>query len=159
MFDFSKLKFNTSPDLTYDPPASDEAIAKLEAHYGHNLPEDLKEIFKHYHGRDPGANRLEVTFPDDEFVYEMDVAGFLYLDLEENYPCNIWYLINDYAEYIGENTVPFADDYAQHIYYLKYNSDQHEVWYLEHEEVEETRKYKVCDSFEHFLSSMYNDEE
>ena len=52
-------------------------IKELEQHYQHALPDELKVIFKKYHGGCPETFLLEVTLPEDEIPGEMEVSRFL----------------------------------------------------------------------------------
>ena len=159
MFDLSKLKLDTSADIQFKPPASDEMVGRLEKHYSHSLPEELTTIFKKYHGGYPGSDCIELIDEEDGLPYDMDISSFLVLDSNYESPINIWFLIKQYTNWMGENSIPFAEDLAQNIFYLNYKNNNHEVWYLAHHEVEETETYKICDTFEQFLNSMYTEED
>ena len=80
MFDLSKLGFDFPPGITFKPPATDEMIKELEQHYQHALPDELKVIFKKYHGGCPEADALIMQYPEDEFSGELEVSRFLTLD-------------------------------------------------------------------------------
>lgn len=155
MFDLNKLKFDSTPEVTFEPPATDEMIEELENYYQHRLPDELKQIFKKYHGGCPDAYFLEVYFPDEELPSEMEVSNFLILDSLINDTLNIWFSIKHFGHYMGEHSVPFAMDFAGHIYYLKYKDNNHQVWYLAHQESEEVETFLVSNSFELFLNSLF----
>lgn len=159
MFDLSKLQFDFPPEITFEPPATDEMIEALERHYQHTLPEELKVIFKKYHGGCPETFLLEAQLPEDELPGEMEVSKFLILDSLTKDPLNIWFNIKNYSAYIGENSVPFAVDFADNVYYLKYSNNKHQVWYFALYAVDEIETYLIFESFDDFLQSLHAEEE
>jgi len=154
MFDFSKIEMTPGYGSNFELGATTSQIEEIEQYCGHALPENLKIILQHYNGGDPEARYFEVK-DDTEIPGEMEISRFFILNDEKDVPANIWWKIKNYGEYMGPQTVPFASDYAEHIYYLKWVNDVPQVWYLAYQDMEGTETYPVKDSFDDLLEGLY----
>ena len=85
----------------------------------------------------------------------MEISRFYILDEDKHIPANIWWKIENYGEYMGPKTVPFANDDVEHIYYLKWIDEVPEVWYLAYQEIEGTETFLVKGSFDDLLEALY----
>jgi hypothetical protein len=83
----------------------------------------------------------------------MEIACFLFLK-EKEIPANVWWQIENYGENIGPNTLPFALDYASHIYYIKWVNEVPQVWYA-YRDMEGTETEFVKESFDALLEDLY----
>ena len=155
MFDFSKIKMKPSYTTGFKPPATDAQIAELEQHCGHALPENYKTILKNYNGGHPETRCFHVIDPETGVAGEMEIYKFFYLDSHKEIPANIWWRIENYTEFMGKNTLPFADDGVQQIYYMKWVNDVPQVWFLAYLDLEEPETYMVMNSFDELLDDLY----
>jgi cell wall assembly regulator SMI1 len=158
MFDFSKIKMRPSYTTNYKPSATDAQIAQLENHCGHSLPENYKEILKNYNGAESGAKYFSVV--TNEGVHcERELHDFFYLDNNKNSPGNIWWNIEHFNEYMGPNTIPFANDGVNQVYFMKWVNDVPQVWFLAYLDIEEPESWLVMESFDELLESLYVSED
>ena len=155
MFDFSKLKMTPSFGLNFDPPATDAQIEELEQYIKHSLPENLKIILKNYNGGQPSLKYFHALHPEYNTTGAMKLSHFYFLDDNTNANENIWWVINYYSEIMGPNTLPFADDGLQQIYYIKWVNDIPQVWFLAYLDLDEPETFLVKDSFDELLSDLY----
>lgn len=56
---------------------------------------------------------------------------------------------------MGPNTLPFADDGVEQIYYMKWVNNVPQVWFLEYLDLEEPETSLVMNSFDELLESLY----
>jgi hypothetical protein len=156
MFDFNKIKMRPRSSKGYKPAATDEQIAELEKYCGHALPENLKIILKKFNGSSPSATYFDVVDKNDLlFPYQYQLAMFFYLDENKGSAHNIWWQIKHYGKFMGPNSLPFADDGVQQIYYLKWIDDIPQVWYLTYLDLDEPECTFVMNSLDELLDSLY----
>jgi hypothetical protein len=161
LFNVSELKISR-----VIPPASEAQIIKLEQHFGHPIPNALKEIFKSYNGGTPKLNKY------GDYETHDSIAYFYKLNDDENDVNNVWNIIKNVKDILGPETLPFAEHSYSSIYYLKWEENQAKVYLLmcgsfalEHfddDELDELDEYKnptiiekTCDSFDDFLENLY----
>lgn len=155
MFDFSKIKMEPSYTTGFKPAATDAQIAELEKHCGHVLPENYKTILKNYNGGHPEARYFDVIDEEIGIPLEWKIYKFYYLDDNKKIPANIWWVIENYTEIMGPNTLPFADDGLQQVYYMKWVNNVPQVWFLAYLDLEKPETYFVMNSFDELLVSLY----
>lgn len=154
MFDFSKI--NIQPRFSkYKPAATEDQIAEIEKYCSHKLPDNYKKILKNYNGSIPGATYFDAIDNETGIHLERELAIFYCLDENKESSENIWYAITKYSRFIGPNTLPFADDGNRQIYYIKWENDIPQVWYLSYLDLDEPETYLVNDSFDDLLESLY----
>jgi len=159
MFDFSKIGLLPTHIDGFRPAATDAQIAELEQHCGYPLPENYKLILRHYNGCCPTAKYFDVI-DEDGIPGEWTLYDFYTLDQDKESPANIWWTIKHYGADMGPNTIPFAEDRADQIYYFKWVNDAPQVWMIgydydvEAEDVSEPGVF-VLDSFDTLLNSLY----
>lgn len=158
MFDLNKIKITPAYYTEFYPPASEESIKELEEHYGHSLPDSLKEIFTKYNGGGPEAYLVKVYNPEFGLYGERSLDRFYLLNDDKDKPSNLWFYINNFSDVMGKSTIPFAEDAAGNTYYLKWANGQHQVWYLATDELEEPEIELIFNSFDELLESMYFDD-
>lgn len=160
-FQVSQLKISR-----VKPPASETQLIELEQHFGHPIPDKLKEIFRNYNGGAPKLNK----YGDYE---TLDSIGYFYtLNDDKDNVNNIWNIINDLGKILGPDTLPFAEHSYNSVYYLKWEENQAKVYLLmcgsfalEHfddDELDElagktlpTIIEKTCDTLDDFLEGLY----
>ncbi|MBA2651598.1 MAG: SMI1/KNR4 family protein [Tatlockia sp.] len=107
-------------------PASTEAqLEELANHFGHPLPQSLKEIFIHYNGCRP----LLDYYADDE---DSSIYYFYYLDENRDSVGNIWCAIKAHAEYLNSDTLPIAEDSYGGVFFLKWVEGNAQVWLFQY---------------------------
>lgn len=158
MFNFNKIGMKPSYFSGYKPAATDAQIIEIEKHCGHNLPENLKTILRNYNAGEPEAKYFEVINPLTGLPGEMELYKFYHLDDKKEIPENIWWIINNYSQYIGPNTLPFADDGEQQFYYIKWVNNIPQVWFLAYLDLDEPESYFVMGSFDELLDALYASE-
>jgi hypothetical protein len=160
MFDFNKIKMRPRSSKGYKPAATDEQIAELEKYCGHALPENLKIILRRFNNSSPSATYFDVLDEGGSFPYRYELSSFYYLDENKNLSNNIWWQIKHYGKFMGPDSLPFADDGVQQIYYLKWLNSIPQVWYLTYLDLEEPECTFVMNSLDELLDSLYvGDEE
>ena len=155
MFDFNRLGITPTYTDEFETPASDEHIAKLEQYCQHPLPERFKVILKNYNGGSPAANNFN-AMDEDGPLGGCTITNFYFLNDETFFPNNIWWLIEHEGRNIGMHNLPFADDGHQQIYYMKWVNDMPQVWYYQYLDLDEPRQFKIANSFDEFLDSLYS---
>ncbi|MBA2648780.1 MAG: SMI1/KNR4 family protein [Legionella sp.] len=155
MFDFSKIGMKPSYPAGYKTAITDEQIAALEQHCGHPLPENYKTILRNYNAGEPEAKYFDVIDKPTGVPLEWKLHKFYHLGEDKITPADIRWLIENYSEYMGPNTLPFADDGEQQIYFMKWIDNIPEVWFLAYEERPEPESFKVLDSFDELLGALY----
>ena len=105
----------------FNSSATEDQITELEQHFGHPIPETLKEIFTRYNGGEPDL---------DHFGEEGEgtISRFYTLNDDKDNVSNIWWAINAFSENIGPDTLPFAEDYDGDVYFFKWINGKAEVW-------------------------------
>ena len=148
-------------------PATESQIQKLEIYWKHPLPLYLREIFKHYNGGRPCLRKF-----DDESGSYGSISYFYVLNENKQDQFNVWNIIKNYAEFMGKNAIPFAQDSDGSIYFLRWKKNQAKVMALETGEIAlesfDSDEYEawdghsfptylvnVMDSFEQFLEGLY----
>ncbi|EHL31487.1 SMI1/KNR4 family protein [Legionella drancourtii] len=147
-------------------PASEAQLMQLEQHFGHPIPDQLKEIFRNYNGGTPKLNK----YGDYE---THDSIGYFYtLNDDKDNVNNVWNIIKNLGEILGPDTLPFAEHSYNSVYYLKWEENQAKVYllmcgtfaleHLDDEELDElddqtppTIIEKACDAFDDFLEGLY----
>ena len=155
MFDFSKIEMIPSYGTDFEPAATDAQIEELEQHCGHTLPKNYKTILKNYNGGQPKAKYFNVMNEELGIPGEWKLYNFYFLNENKTSPANIWWLIENYIEYMGPNTLPFADDGDDQVFYIKWINNVPQVWFLAYLDLEEPETYLVVDSFDKLLGALY----
>ncbi len=155
MFDFSKIGMKPTYGEDFFPSATEEQIKELEDYCGHTLPENYKTILKKYNGGQPEAKYFDVI--DEEFGVpcEWKLYDFYILNNNKESSSNVWWIVEQYPEFLGPNTLPFADDGLQQFYYLKWVDDVPQVWFLAYLDRDYPETYLVMESFDKLLESLY----
>jgi hypothetical protein len=153
MFDFGKIGMIPLDDDFKQAP-TEEQIAELEKYWGHALPENYKFILNHFNGGSPEANYFEVIDPCAGIAGEWNIGKFFTLDGNKEFPSNIWWKLKNYAELMGDNALPFADDGIQQIYYLKWINNSPQVWYLAYLDLDEPETFFLMNSFDELLGAL-----
>ncbi|CAM2932185.1 SMI1/KNR4 family protein [Legionella worsleiensis] len=156
MFDFNKLEMTPIYSKDFRPGTSDEQIIELEKHCGHPLPENYKYILKNYNGSRPNFKYFDVIDEKDGIPLEYELGDFYIVDENRNKPSNIWWVIQNFSEYLGPNTLPFADDGIDQVYYMKWVNNIPQVWHLVYQDLDEPETYCVSNSFDELLEALYN---
>lgn len=156
MFDFKIIGMRPSYSENFKSGATEEQIMDLEKHCGHPLPESYKFLLKNYNGSRPKAKYFDVIDEEDGIPLEYELGDFYIVDENRNIPSNIWWVIQNYSEYIGPDTLPFADDGINQIYYMKWINNVPQVWFLIYLDVDEPEIYCVSNSFDELLGALYN---
>lgn len=154
MFDFSKIGMIPSYG-DFKPAATNAQLEKLEQHCGHPLPENYKTILRDYNAGEPTAKYFHVMDEEEGVPGEWELGIFYHLDENKKTPADIWWLIENYTDLMGPNTLPFADDGLQQIYYMKWVDNIPQVWFIEYLDLEEPETYFVMESFDKLLDALY----
>ena len=155
MFDFSKIGMMSRYD-DFKPAPNEELIALLEEYCGHSLPENYKYILNNFNGGSPAANYFDVIDPSSGIAGEWKIGKFFTLDENKEFPSNIWWKINNYSKLMGANTLPFADDGLQQIYFMKWVNNTPQVWFLAYLDMDEPESFFLMNSFDELLDALYN---
>jgi hypothetical protein len=149
------------------PPANEILINELEHHFGHPIPTQLKEIFRHYNGGNP---QLHIFGEYDE---DHSIGYFYRLDNDREYHSNVWRVIKKFGEILGPQILPFAEHSFDGVYFLKSEHGQIKVYILlygerawelfDDDDLQSWDKpyppvliEHVCDSFDEFLEGLYD---
>jgi len=150
MFDLSKLDFQPVYGEKVIQTVTDDQIADLEKHYGRSLPSKYKEILKKY-------NRLKPKLDEFDIGDETYLINYFYsLTDDKGSVSNIWWAIDNFSSFLGENTLPFAEDASNEIYFFKWVDDKTEVWLLRCDELEEPEDESVIESFDELLTLLHS---
>lgn len=117
-------------------PANKAQIIELEHYFDNPIPFNLKEIFRNYNGASLRKYQL-----NHFFVVGKDKKNSL----------NIWCAINKHGEHLGAETLPFAEDDAHSIYFLKWEHEQTKIYLWNNANQEITH---IADSFDAFLKML-----
>jgi hypothetical protein len=140
----------------FKPAATETQIEELEKHCGHILPENYKSILRNFNGGAPEVTYFDVIDEDTGVPLEWTLHKFYYLDNHKEIPANIWWVIENYSEFLGANTLPFADDGIQQIYYMKWVDDEPQVWFLAYLDIEEPETFFLMNSFDELLAALHS---
>ncbi len=155
MFDFNKIKKIPRRRTGFKPAATEEQIAMLEKHCGHDLPDNYKEILKSYNGSSPTSTYF---VGNEEFLGgqgEYPLMEFYDIDDNLESPSNVWWQIKQFGKYMGPNTLPFADDGRQQVYFMKWVDNIPQVWLLVYLDLDSPKLRFVKNSFDELLESLY----
>ncbi|KTC84358.1 SMI1/KNR4 family protein [Legionella drozanskii] len=155
MFDFSKIGMKPTYSSNFEPPATEDQIAELERYCGHSLPENYKIILRNYNAGSPEAKYFDAIDEETGVLLEWKLHNFYILDDDKEIPANIWWVIENYQDIMGPNTIPFADDGLQQIYYMKWVNNVPQVWFLTYLDLEEPETHFVINSFDELLDALY----
>ena len=103
-----------------------------------------------------GANCFDVTDVETGIPFQYEITRFYVLDDRQDLSANIWWQIEHYKDFIGPNTIPFADDGLKQIYYMKWVNDVPQVWYLTYLDLEKPEAQLVMESFDKLLEALYH---
>lgn len=84
-----------------------------------------------------------------------ELHNFFIVDECTDRPLNIWWVIEKYSELMGPNTLPFADDGYNRIYYIKWENNEPQVWVLVFLSEEEPDTYRLLNSFDKLLEALF----
>lgn len=155
MFDFSNI--GMKPRFKdFKPSATETQLSELESYCENALPEDYKTILTKFNGGSPESNCFDYLDESSGVLLEGKLGKFFTLDADKDFPANIWYQIEKFAEYIGPNALPFADDGLQQIYYLKWVDKIPQVWFLAYLDLDEPEARIVKSTFPDLLNGLYN---
>lgn len=160
-FALSQLKMYPT-DEHFKPAPSDAQLAELEQHFGHPLPFYLKEILIHYNGCHPTLDYFDENL-------NISIDYFYFVDEHRDADGSIWNIINNYADDLGPETLPFAEDDFGGIFFLKWVKGKAQVWLFQYgddayndydeeseDEDETPTSYTfIKNSFEELLEAMY----
>lgn len=158
MFDLGTLKITPFWGNEFYPPATDELIAELEQLCGHPLLPLHKEILKKYNGGGPEANCFSVTAPGDTFPVDWPFSFFYPLCTDRNKSINIFNLMQQYQQFLGPDTLPFAENDNQECYYFKWIGSNVEIWLFQFQEHKPGSRF-ITSSFENLLENLYFNED
>lgn len=132
-FNLNELKLEQSA-----APANKAQIIELENYFDHPIPFNLKEIFRNYNGASLARHQM---------------SHFYIVGKDKKNTLNIWFIINKYGEQLGAETLPFAEQNAHSIYFLKWEHEQAKVYSFtltdtNHEIIH------IADSFDKFLERL-----
>lgn len=151
-FNISQLNISN-----FNPPPTESQLVELEQHFGHPLPPLLKEIFNHYNGGRPELDHCGV---DGRWT----IGDFFSLDENRTSAGNIWWVINNFSEHFGPETLPIAYSYHNDIYFLKWVDGIAQVWIFgyndaefdfDDEENDGTPSVCIYESLDEFMEALY----
>lgn len=111
---------------------------------------------KNYNGGEPGTKDFDVVDEETEVPLGYELSDFYSVGEHKELPVNIWWAIKKYSGLIGPNTLPFASDCYNRIYFFKWSSDTPQIWVLIFMSEEEPNIYFLLNSFEELIESLYN---
>lgn len=155
MFDFSKIGIKPGFASGYKPEVTDTQISKLEKHFGHALPANYLFYLKNYHGGISEAINFGAYNEDIGLPLGYELRNFFIVDELTDRPLNIWWNIEEYSEFMGSDTLPFADDGDNRIFYLKWENNIAQVWVLVFLSEEGPDTYFLLNSFDELLGSLF----
>ncbi len=160
MFDFNKIGMRPRSSSGYKAAVTDDQIAELEHYCGHALPDNYKLMLQNFNGGEPEAKCLRVVDQKTGIPLKHELLDFFIVDEHKELPLNIWWTIENYSEFIGSNTLPFAEGEYSCIYFLKWKHDLAQVWCLkfDEDEEEEPEIFLIFNSFDELLGALYNAE-
>ncbi|MFC3907854.1 ankyrin repeat domain-containing protein [Legionella dresdenensis] len=160
---FSLEQLDFSPYVHKDKPKiAEEDITELEYHFGHPIPKYLKDIWINYNGCRP---KWSYFFDENNNV--LTLSHFYFVGIVKNGDRNIWDTINNFADELAAETLPFAEDDHGSIYYLKWHNNRPEVWLFEYgemvlddcdddEDITPIRHSYIKSDFNLLLESLYD---
>lgn len=155
MFDFKKIGIEPTDINGFTTPATENQITELEQYCKHVLPENYKYILKHYNGGSPKNKFFHVTPQGSATPGEWEIDKFYDLHSDKNKTESIWWIIENYKELIGVNSLPFGENDEQQIYYMKWVNNVPQVWLLNSQDLDEPESYFIMGSFDELLGSLY----
>ena len=129
-------------------------IKEIEKEFGVDIPQDMKAHYLQNNGGFPPYNRIKA----DKHILSID--GFIPLKYGI---CNISKLSADYQKsgLLFANMLPFANDEGGNIYLIDLDHNRLYgsiyLWFYESDDTYIDNMLYVCDSFAHFISSMFED--
>lgn len=106
------------------PPPNETQLSEIEQHFGHPLPEHLKELYLNYNGGWPG---LDIFGEYDE---RQVISHFYKLGDDHEDISNIWQVIDNLGDILGPDALPFAEHDYGATFFLKWEENQAKVYIL-----------------------------
>lgn len=155
MFDFNKIGMNPSDIGMLTDAEIDSQIIELEKHCCHPLPRNYKALLKKYNGGEPDARYFEVIDEKTGVPLQRELYKFYDFDHIKETPETIWWIIENYKDFLGPNTLPFAEDAHQQIYFFKWIDNIPQIWFLAYLDLEKPETCFVMNSFDELLGALY----
>lgn len=146
----SQLNIRSHNRTDIKPTATNDQIEELENSVGHALPESYKAILREHNGGTPALHHFDA----DEEAYSLNY--FYSLGDKKDSSLNIWWAADRFSALAGPETLPFAEDATNNVYFFKWIDEIAQVWILRCDELEEPEADFVAHSFDELLCALHD---
>jgi hypothetical protein len=134
-------------------PTTSEEIKSLESSLGCTLPSEYRSFLEQSNGGNPGAIAC-FRFCSGS---RSSLLSYFYGIQESPYWASIYYAIRTFSDELPKEALPIASDAGgNQIVLFHSGSEKGSVYFWDHEEGIYT-DYRLADSFDLFISSLYED--
>ena len=127
---------------------SKDIIESVEHRLQISLPDDYKQVVLEYDGGYPSPNRFKVG-------KNIEIFNNL-ISLDKNEYNNIYEILEDLQNRIGNQLIPFAEDGFGNLLCFDYSADKNIVFWNHEKNYDEFKEVTfVCSSFSSLIESLF----
>jgi SMI1/KNR4 family protein len=125
-----------------------DIIESVENRLQINLPDDYKQFVLKYDGGYPNPNHFKVGEKEEIFNN--------LISLDENEYDNIYEILEDLQDRIGDQLIPFAEDGFGNLLCFDYSADKNIVFWDHEKNYDDFKESTfVCSSFSSLIESLF----